>query len=180
MIRIDVRGVVEAQRELRSLERKIRERVVVRALDRASKAMETVVVRELYQELFLPREEITSVVRTRRPSVSEPEAVVTVSHKPVKLVKFAARKTRKGVSVRVKRRGGARKVVKRGFLATMESGHHNVFTRRGPKRLPIDSQMGPTPLQVARNRDGLIDRVQEVAVETFTKRVRHELSRVLK
>lgn len=59
-----------------------------------------------------------------------------VSGKPIPLVDFPNRQTKKGVSVAVNR--GRRVLVVSAFRATMKSGHTGIFRRQGEKRLPID------------------------------------------
>ncbi len=61
-----------------------------------------------------------------------------ISGKPIPLGKFPHSQGRHGVFVSVNRTGGARKLVKGAFLATMGSGRRGIFKRRGKSRLPID------------------------------------------
>lgn len=86
-------------------------------------------------------------------------AQIRISGKPLPLIAFSARKTRKGVSVKVM---GNRRIIRSAFIATMGSGHTGVFARgkyvnrvfqfRDSKRLkprgndlPIDELVSMSP-----------------------------------
>ncbi len=64
--------------------------------------------------------------------------------KPVPLIAYPVRQTRRGVSVEVNR--GRRTIVKGSFIASMRSGHRGVFKRDGKARLPIRELRGSRPV----------------------------------
>ena len=90
---------------------------------------------------------IQQALSLRRPSggdISNMQWALDVDGKPVPLVAYPYRQTKKGVSVEVNR--GKRTLVKGSFVATMKSGHVGVFKRRGKARLPIQELRGSRPV----------------------------------
>jgi hypothetical protein len=63
------------------------------------------------------------------------ESRVIVKGKPVPLMAFKPRQTKKGVTVTIKK--GHRTMLRSAFIAQMPGGHIGVFKRVGRKRLPI-------------------------------------------
>ena len=62
-----------------------------------------------------------------------------VSGKPMSLIHFAPRQTKKGVSVKIKKQSG-RKLIRGAFIARDKYGNLRVFNRVGKERLPLDSK----------------------------------------
>lgn len=82
--------------------------------------------------------------------------------KPMPVIAFNARQTRRGVSVEIN--VGKRSLIRGAFIATMKSGHTGVFYRQGKARLPIEEAY------TSRISDVLNDVAPEVAkrgVEVF-------------
>lgn len=102
-----------------------------------------------------------------------------VSGKPIPLVDFPNRQTKKGVSVAVNR--GRRVLVLSAFRATMKSGHVGIFKRRDKKRLPIDELFSTRVSDVF--LDGgfvpsLVERGQLVFGKTFDRVLPLELEKL--
>lgn len=90
-----------------------------------------------------------------------------VSARPIPLIDFPHRQTKKGVSVSVDVGKGPR-LIKSGFIATMRSGHVGIFTRVGKQRLPIREGFGTRLTGVFRDQ-GNVSFVLGQARETFAK-----------
>lgn len=102
-----------------------------------------------------------------------------VSGKPIPLVDFPNRQTKKGVSVAVNK--GRRTLVLSAFRATMKSGHTGIFKRRAAKRLPIDELFSTRVSDVFRDADfvpALLDRGQAVFSTTFNRVLPLELAKL--
>lgn len=90
---------------------------------------------------------VRAAMTLRRPRGGDIAAMawaVDVSGKPVPLVAYPHRQTKKGVSVEVNK--GKRTLLKGAFVATMKSGHRGVFRRKGTARLPIEELRGSRPV----------------------------------
>lgn len=198
-IRVEVHGALDASLELAALRKTLRDRILVRSMDRAGKVMEVEASRGIRDEINLTRADVGHTLKVRKPTPANPEVALVVSSEPVPLGRFAARQIASGVSVQVLR-SGARKVRKGAFLAQMQSGRRNVWDRKGGhdsakvrrvksgpnvgKRyfasLPIEQHFGPEPYQVVVNKDGLVEEIQERGEEVFAERFLHELNRALR
>lgn len=116
---------------------------------------------------------IRDAISMRRPSggdISSYQWALDVSGKPVPLVAYPHRQTRKGVSVEVNR--GKRTLVKGAFVATMKSGHKGVFRRRGKARLPIEELRGSRPVDALLHEgeaQGVADRGGASFAATFVR-----------
>jgi hypothetical protein len=116
---------------------------------------------------------IRDAITMRRPNggdIASMEWAIDVSGKPVPLIAYPNRQTRKGVSVEVNR--GKRTLIKGAFLATMRSGHKGVFRRRGRARLPIEELRGSRPVDALLHEgeaQGVADRGGESFGATFAR-----------
>lgn len=116
---------------------------------------------------------ITRALTLRRPKGSDIAAMswaLDVSGEPVPLIAYPHRQTRKGVSVEVNR--GKRTIVKRSFVASMQSGHAGIFRRKGKARLPIQELRGSRPVDALLHKgeaDAVAERGGRSFSETFTR-----------
>ena len=175
MIRVQVQGIEQVQRALQQLGSAVRDRLMVNALHRAGKAMETMADRAVRETLNLKTADTKRVIAVRKPSKSLPIVTLFVSHKPIRLAHYGARQTKRGVTVKVLRRG-ARKRVGRAFLLRHASGKVVLLQREGPERLPIKPLFGPEPYQVIRQKN-LEPKIAAKGREVFVSRFAHEWQR---
>lgn len=137
---------------------------------RARKALKAKVVRKA-----MSKSRVTSS------DVNRMRWVISLDGKPVPLIEYRARQTRRGVTVAVNR--GKRSLVRGAFIQVMKSGHKGVFVRRGSARLPIDEQPGSRPVD-ALLHDGEAEAVAErggaVARAAFVRLLPFEVERVNK
>ncbi len=137
---------------------------------RAAKALKAKVVRKAMSKSRVA----TSVV-------SHMEWTISLDGKPVPLIEYRARQTKKGVTVAVNK--GKRSLVRSAFITTMKSGRKGVFVRRGKGRLPIDEQLGSRPVD-ALLHDGEAEAVAErggdVGRAAFVRLLPFEVERVNK
>jgi hypothetical protein len=75
-------------------------------------------------------------------------AEVSVTGRRIPVYRFGAKQIKKGVSYKIEK-GGGKKRIESGFIATMESGHTGAFARVGKARFPIDEKFGPSIPHVA-------------------------------
>jgi len=81
------------------------------------------------------------------------------------------------VSARVLR-GSARKALDHAFKARM-GGHTGIYERIGPRRTPVEEKFGPAATQAFYAREETVDEMNDAVLETYEKRIDHEISRIL-
>jgi hypothetical protein len=141
------------QRQLRRLEVLLSgypgavRRVIPRALNRTATSARSRVVKGIAAEINLRQKDIRRGVTVDRAKPTRHVARITIKGRRVPLIKFGARQTRKGVTARVRKRGG-RELHPGAFIATMPTGHVGVFERKRRSRLPIREKRGPSIVEV--------------------------------
>lgn len=137
---------------------------------RAAKALKAKVVRKAMSKSRVS----TSVVNRM-------QWVISLDGRPVPLIEYKARQTKKGVTVQVNQ--GKRTRIDHAFITTMKSGKKGVFVRRGKARLPIRELLGSRPVD-ALLHDGEAEAVAErggdVARAAFVRLLPFEVERVNK
>lgn len=113
---------------------------------------------------------------------------LTGPHKPISLIQFSARQTKRGVSAKVLR-SGSRKLIRSGFIAKSPEGNVLVWTRdpdsayrtatrgrhKGRLRQPIEHRFGPSQADML-NRP----KVRQPIIKEFVVKSRAELLRLIK
>jgi len=106
-----------------------------RAVNKVATAGRAKIVRTIFREVAIKQTDIRKRnVFLRRARKASPVAKVTISGRRVPLRTFQARRTQKGVSYRIRRSGGRKKIL-HSFLATMRSGHEGVMLRKAGTRM---------------------------------------------
>lgn len=171
-IRFDER---EARRSLGRVHQQVIDKALPRALNKTAVAVRAEAVRVIRRGRQVKAGTIREAIAIRRANKALMVAEVIVSGRPIPLRDFAARQTRRGVTVNV---SGRRKLIP-GAFQVMKIGA-NVFIREGKKRLPIRKLYGPS-LPSVFNADAIQKAVERMALDTLRKRfneeVRYELSK---
>jgi len=195
--RIDQASLADARRLLRGMDPLV-ERVAVRAIKKTLKSVGVAAAREIAKEVNVRVSEVKKTFSYVVPRPGDVSAAFVASGKSMPLAAFSVRKTKKGVSVQVKRQSG-RKAVKHAFMATMPvygkdrvvvqagqagrgsgGGHVGVFWRQeqGGKRagrLPLHELYGPSIPDILSN-DNVLEPVLSVSGEILDKNFAHELA----
>ena len=96
----------------------------------------------------------------------------------IPLTRFETRVDSSGaVSTRVKR-NSARQQLDHAFRAQM-GAHTGIYERIGLDRFPVRELYGPATPQMMYSNEDVMDKVEEKMVETYEKRIDHEIMRVL-
>lgn len=169
---LDTRPLVA---KLDQLERRLVLRSLNRSLDRATKTMGKVAAQAIRERLNLKVRDIKKSVVPYRRAKARGVAEIRVLPKPVPIMAYAARQTRRGVTFKVKRHGG-RQRLPHAFVATMPSGHKGVFTRagKGAPRFPIRERFSTSVRQYMDDKR-LQRRVIRAGQATFVKNLRSEI-----
>lgn len=149
---------------------------MMRALNRAAGGVRTDASREIRKTYKVKKATVDKSFSVQTATSQSLRAVVHVSGRPLSLAGFAARQTKKGVTVNVK---GQRKLIRHAFIRTLKTQRGEefdvVFIREGKSRLPIKA------LKTV-NVTGLftIEEIQRVIDASTTQRFEVELVRNIK
>ncbi|CAM3851193.1 MULTISPECIES: phage tail protein [Paenibacillus] len=180
MITVDADKLKEIEKRLSDYPKQAPS-VLSRALNRAAtnvKSNASKKAREIYQ---IKAQDVNKSFKITRASRNSLGATVVSSGGSIGLEKFkinvrdpSAKKPRV-FKAAVKKQGSLRTIL-RGFVANISGV--KVFQRTGKERLPIQRLFGPPVPQMVDNPE--VRRfIEEQAVETFEKRLEHEIKRVL-
>jgi len=160
-------------------------KAIVRALNRTADSTKVEAARQIKASGFGVK------VATIKKSLSVRKAVGDILQaevhsrgRPIPLIEFNARQTKKGVTANVKR---GRKLWPGAFIATMSTGHTGVFTHKpgmqtGKRGKPIHNrtireEFGPgVPSQFGNTK--IMAGLKEFARDEFIKRAAHEFKRL--
>lgn len=154
----------------------IERKAMVLALNRVAQQAQTAATKTMRERYAFPTKVIKGTLRIYRANNGRLQASLISKGPRVQLIHMTARQTRKGVTVRV---GKSRKLIKSAFIATMQSGHVGVFTRKGKARLPIKELYTiAIPEAFASQHVGAAMRAK--VNEALPARYQHELDRLAK
>ena len=162
-----------------------------RALNRAATKVRSEAVKRVARDMGLKQKDARRSFQIVRATRAKPEAVIIITGKPIGLIKFGARQTRRGVTAKA---WGKRKLYKGAFIApTSGSGGVQAFKlvggRRGKPRarksgpqagrpyrpeLPINKLFGPSVPQTFADRE-VLRFVNRVAVITVDKNFQRDM-----
>lgn len=180
-MRISVNHDIEAAAaHFEALSQGLKNKATVRALNRVADMAKTAASKEIRQTYRIKARDLSAMLKVRKASVRAIylEAAVSASGRAsIPIVGFAARQTKKGVTVSVTR-GGGRKLLPGAFIATMKNGKVGVWDRQGKKRLPIKELFTiGVPYQFAARKT--VEAMARIVRDKFPERLQHELDREL-
>lgn len=174
-IEISVTGKEAASAMLNDFPKQI-PKVLSRALNRANKAAETAAKREVADKYTLSRATVSATLKLKGATAGNLTAELRSTGGVMPVTKYKASQTGAGVEVQIKKGGGG--LITSAFIANLRSGHVGAFNRTGSSRLPIKERYGPSIPSIL-GTEPVSAVIQEKAVETFDKRLDHEVSAVL-
>lgn len=180
MIGVDVKvnkaQMADLERTLKGIPRGV-PRVLTRAINRVGVAARRQVVKAVSREIAVTQKDLKARnVRLRKANFRTLRARISISGRRIPVLKFGAKQTRRGVTYRIKRGGGRKRIAdafmeaKSGTEIRMPSGHRGVFRRRMGSRLPIDELFGPSVPAV-------VEGVAELAAETMNRQLGRDLDK---
>lgn len=139
MIEVDVRADVAAvMRQLAGLSTQVVEPAAAAALNRVAVTTRRVAIKSIVDETGIRANAVRQRINISRANRNQLEARLKAQAYAPNLANYAARQVKGGVSANAWRN---RKVYRGSFLAPKK---RLVFTRVGPKRLPIKALRGPS------------------------------------
>lgn len=97
----------------------------------------------------------------------------------IPLIKFDTKAGKDGyVSTRVLR-SNTRTYLNKAFIASGGQSYKRVYERAGKERYPLRQLYGPSAVQAFTAHEENVDKMEAALVETYEKRIDHEITRVL-
>ena len=141
-VKFDERKLRNLQRELSGVRGGMK-KVMSRGINKTTKAARTKTARGINEKINLGVGAVRKSITMEKASYSIWRADLDVAGKRVPLIKFGASQTKTGISYKIDKSGG-RKKIPGGFKQTVTSGHKGAFFRPGKKRYPIVQLFGPS------------------------------------
>ncbi|SHM05786.1 Prophage minor tail protein Z (GPZ) [Nitrosospira sp. Nsp11] len=183
MIKVSVKAdISKALAKLGSIPKEVMDKAVPRALNKVAAETRTESSRSIRAVGYnLGVNTIKRRIDIRKANRNVLKAVLRVTGKPIPLINYAARQTKKGVSVKVK---SGRKVIQHAFIATMPTGHIGVVVRVGTAHkmnrknvwsgLPIKQLFGPS-IPTAFSNEVVQQTLRDKIKNRFPILLKHEL-----
>ena len=162
---------------------------IVRAINRSAVTALNAVVKNISSNYNITSGNLKKLIRITKADRFKLSAILRFRQKSLGLIMFGARRTEKGVSVKIKRSGGRqiRRAPSGGsFIATMPSGHRGVFVRtgvksvmrsgryKGKKREKIGELFGPSAADIFKSHRSY-DIAEKAFRKAFQKNIESEL-----
>lgn len=162
-------------RDIQGIPEKVVRPAANKAINEVVKAINSQAVRDLSQEMNLPKQTVAARLKMKKSRVSTMQGRVIALTAPIRagdVGKF--RQTSRGARA-------ARRVFSNAFVATMPSGKTSVFERKGRARLPIKYTTIEFHGPATRKLDKLVNGTfQKMVFESaFTKEARRRMGRTL-
>lgn len=190
-IDIDVsQAVSDLRRQFSNLSTYKTNLAIARALNHTIAKGKTAARKEVRGQYKVKIGEINRSLKVVKATAATQTAYIKVSARPLRIIAFGARQTKKGVTVNVM---GKRKLIKSAFIANMKSGHRGVFVRgryqgteltyrtkrinkKGPD-LPIEEVNTASVFSMITNKT-VQNKVAETLNTSFAARLLHEMQRL--
>jgi hypothetical protein len=117
-------------------------KALVNGINQTVKTMSVQIKARIANDVNLTAARIGQDIRTGTANYQEPSSYVKVIGKPVGLINFGAKATKKGVSVKVKKRGSSF-IVSNAFIAKGNVWRRAIQGGKRVGRLPIERMTGP-------------------------------------
>lgn len=156
-------------------------RAIVRGLNKTAANVQVSASLAIRKRRALPAKTVKQAMAIRKATSTRLVSTLVVTGRPIPLRDYAARQTKKGVTVAVT--PGKRKLVEhngnKGFIVGKIGGH--VFAREGTGRLPIKKLFGPSlpsTFVQAEVRRAWTATAQEAMPKRLAEEMRFELSKL--
>ena len=188
-VEIDIRPVLKTLRsEFADLTNSRFNLAVARAINHTMAKAKTGTSRDIRGQYKVKAKELKSALALFKASRVNLDGMLVATGRPLPIMAFGARQTRKGVTADVM---GQRKLIRGAFISTMNSGHTGVFARgnysgytfqfrdkrvkRHSNDLPINEITTSSVPKMMQN-NAVLDNLKRGLDEDFPSRLRHELS----
>lgn len=170
------------ERELKATERmladypKVWPKAARRAVNKTGTTIRTRIRRRLAKAVAVTQKAIAPGLQLIRATAQRLSSTVRLTGKRIPLLAFGARQVRSGVTYRIARAGGRKRLLHAFINAMPRTGHRGVFMRGTNKRLPIYERFGPSLPAVYQEAANDIDRQTRLdAAALLSKHLNHEV-----
>jgi hypothetical protein len=125
------------QKELTKTKRTIIPKAVQRALNRTGQQVQSSATRQVAKDMGIKQKDAKPAIKRSRATKLIQKVEITARGRPLNLMRFGARQTKKGVSARP---WGKRRIFKGAWIG---NDNRTVFKRVGKSRQPIRGMYGP-------------------------------------
>jgi uncharacterized FlaG/YvyC family protein len=181
-IQFDEKRLDEIRKLLRDIPNAM-PKVISRGINRTTTSTRAEIARQIAAEVKITQSAVKKGIKVTKATQTRWQADLDLFTKRIPLIKFGAKQIKKGVSYRISKSGGRKKITDpaRPFKQTLPSGHVGIFRRHTPetKRLPIVELKGPSIGGVFEGAAGIAAEVQESAGQKLTKNVDQQIAFIL-
>jgi uncharacterized FlaG/YvyC family protein len=181
-IKFDEKRLDEIRRMLRDIPNAM-PKVISRGINRTTTSTRAEIARQISAEVKITQSAVKKGIKVTKATQTRWQADLDLFAKRIPLIKFGAKQLKKGVSYRISKSGGRKKITDpaRPFIQTLPSGHKGVFRRKTPgtKRLPIVQLKGPSIGGVFEGAAGIAAEVQESSSLKLTKNIDRQIAFIL-
>lgn len=181
-IKFDEKELDEIRKMLRGIPNAM-PKVISRGINRTTTSTRAEIARRIAAEVKIIQSAVKKGIKVLKATQARWRADLDLLTKRIPLIKFGARPLKKGVSYRISKSGGQKKITDpaRPFKQTMKSGHVGIFRRKTPEtaQLPIVELKGPSVGGVFEGAAGIAAEVQESSSQKLTKNIDRQLAFIL-
>ncbi|MCF6147292.1 MAG: hypothetical protein E3K37_01390 [Candidatus Kuenenia sp.] len=190
VINVDFSQALRKNKKLQALTRK----AIVRSLNRVGDQARTAASKQIREQYNVKAGDISKASKTIRAKASRLQYKIFVRSGRLGLMKYGARKTNKGATVRIKKTGG-RKLIPHSFIAPWKKGESEQWVFLRDPKLPKThrtsrrkdkafylkdaearrSLFGPSITQLYANKK-VAKKIRDTIDQNLTKRLNHELN----
>jgi hypothetical protein len=158
-------------------------KIISRSINKTATTARTDISRDVNKTYSLKVGAIKKMIRLFRATRRRWRADLKLANYRIPLKQFSARQIKSGVSYKIKKSGGRKKIY--AFIAKMPSGHEGVFMRAGSEgnyvpRLPINEKHGPSLSAIFDREPGLGDGNIRKANRELEKQIDRQIAAVLR
>ena len=176
-VTFDVKGdFKQAQALLKELGPAV-ERAASRAINKTATPVRAESARQIQQKRALKIGLIKKSLVLRRATYRRLIASIEASGKPIPIRHFGANQTRQGVTVRIAKKSGRRRLQKHGNKSfQVQKIGNNVFVRVGRKRLPIEKWPPVPGIPTVFVQRAVVAAMESIAATVWPKRWNEEIN----
>lgn len=155
----------------------------MRSINNTLTGARALTAQKIGQKATLKAAKIKEHIALHKASIQKLSGRISIDGKPIKAVEYTTRELKTGVSIKYYKDESPLKL-RHAFMATMQSWHRGVFTRRNygdriAPRLPIDEQMGPSVMTLYENTPGISEAVETEASERLLREMESQVNYIL-
>lgn len=181
-IKFDEKRLEEIRKLLRGIPNAM-PNVMSRGINKTTTSTRAEIARRIAAEVKITQAAVKKSIKVTKATRTRWRADLDLFTKRIPLIKFGAKELKKGVSYRISKSGGRKKITDpaRPFIQTLPSGHIGVFRRHTPetKRLPIVELKGPSIGGVFEGAAGIAAEVQESSMEKLELNIDRQVAYIL-